>query len=299
MQKKLAGFFVLVIVLALVLAACASPAGVTTGPSSTTPAAGTTPEAATAAPAADGGGVINLWTDDDTNISDWLTNKVAPAFEKAYPQYTVKVTTVRGVGNGVADIMQRTLAAKQTGADPQAELFGSDVAGYPDLIKAGLFEKLDASNIPNAKDVIKSAYLNEYAMPYRGSQVLLAYDSNKVPENEVPKTFADLLTWVKAHPGEFVYCRPDKGGSGGNFVVRAIYEATGKDPSIFKPLAADETPDPAITDKFPQAWEMLSSIDSSIYGNGAYPAGNNPVLQLLPTVLFRWLLSGPTRHCKR
>jgi ABC-type glycerol-3-phosphate transport system substrate-binding protein len=84
MQKKFAGFFVLVIVLALVLAACASPGGVTTGASSATPAAGTTPATA-AAPAAGEGGVINVWTDGDTNISDWLTNKVAPAFEKAYP----------------------------------------------------------------------------------------------------------------------------------------------------------------------------------------------------------------------
>lgn len=280
MQKRFAGVLALAFVCALVLAACAVPADMPITPPSAASAAGTA-TAEAAAPAKGEGGVINVWTDGDTNISDWLTNKVAPAFEKAYPQYTVKVTTVRGVGNGVADIMQRALAAKQTGADPQAEVFDANVSSYPDLVKAGLFEKLDATNIPNAKDVIEAAYLNEYSMPYRGSQVLLAYDSSKVPENEVPKTFADLLAWVKAHPGEFVYCRPDKGGSGGNFVVRAIYEATGKDPSIFKPLATDETPDPAITDKFAGAWELLSSIDSSIYGEGAYPAGNNPVLQLL------------------
>jgi len=272
MQKKLTVFFILAFVVIVGLVACtavapAAPAGA--------PAAG----GAAAAPGS--GGVVNVWTDGDTNISDWLANKVAPAFEKAYPQYTVKVTTVRGVGGGVKDIMDRTLAAKQTGADPEAEVFDSDVAGYPDLIKAGLFEKLSADNIPNAKDVTKAAFLNDYAMSYRGSQVLLAYDSAKVPENEVPKTFADLIEWVKAHPGQFVYCRPDKGGSGGNFVTRAIYEVTGKDPTIFKPLGADEIPDPAITDKFADAWTLLSSIHDDIYDNGSYPAGNNPVLQLL------------------
>ncbi len=114
-------------------------------------------------------------------------------------------------------------------------------------------------------------------MPYRGSQVLLAYDSTKIPDNEVPHTFADLITWVKAHPGQFVYCRPDKGGSGGNFVVRAIYEVTGKDPSIFKP----GTPDPALTAKFADAWTLLRSINSDIYDNGAYPAGNTQSLTLL------------------
>jgi len=145
------------------------------------------------------------------------------------------------------------------------------------LIQAGLFQKLDATNIPNAKNVIKAAFLNDYAMAYRGSQVLLAYDSAKVKDNEVPKTFADLITWIKAHPGQFVYCRPDKGGSGGNFVIRAIYEVTGKDPSKFK--AGD--PDPALVAQFPKAWDLLQSIHTSIYQNGSYPAGNNPVLTLL------------------
>ena len=45
-------------------------------------------------------------------------------------------------------------------------------------------------------------------------------------------------------------------GSGGNFVVRAIYEVTGKDPSKFK--AGD--PDPALVAQFPKAWELLRSI---------------------------------------
>jgi putative spermidine/putrescine transport system substrate-binding protein len=270
MQRKFTVFFILALVVAVVLVACT---GVTA------PSAGST--AAPAGEAAASGGVINVWTDGDTNISDWLANKVAPAFEKAYPQYTVKVTTVRGVGNGVADIMQRALAAMQTGDDPQAEVFDANPNSYPDLIKAGLFEKLSEENIPNAANVVDAAFLNEYTMSYRGSQVLLAYDSSKVPENEVPKTFADLIEWVKAHPGQFVYCRPDKGGSGGNFVVRAIYEVTGKDPSLFKPVGTDEAPDADLLSKFPDAWTLLSSINEDIYDNGAYPAGNNPVLQLL------------------
>jgi putative spermidine/putrescine transport system substrate-binding protein len=253
------------------------------GPSATTaPAATQAPAAAaTAVPAGakacNGSGVINVWSDGDTNITDWLSNKVVPAFQKACPQYTVKVTTVRGIGNGITDVMGRALAAMQTNADPQAEVFDSDPSGHPELVNAGLFAKLDATVIPNAKNVIKAAYLNDYTMAYRGSQVLLAYDSSKVKDADVPKTFADLITWVKAHPGQFVYCRPDKGGSGGNFVTRAIYEVTGKDPSIFKSGKAD----PALTAQFSKAWDLLASIHTSIYQNGSYPAGNNPVLQLL------------------
>lgn len=269
------GSLVLMLVLLGLVAACA-----TTAPAPAAPAGATSAPAAsnpTSAPAPAGKSVVNVYTDGDTNISDWLANKIGPAFEAAYPQYTVKVTTVRGVGNGVADIAARVQAAMQTGADPQAEVFDWDPLGRPEYIKAGVFEKLSAANVPNAKNVPQSAYLSEYGMPYRGSQVLLAYDSSKVPENEVPKTFADLITWVKAHPGQFVYCRPDKGGSGGNFVVRAIYEVTGKDPSKFKAGPAD----PALLAEYPKAWELLRSIHEDVYQNGAYPAGNNPVLELL------------------
>ncbi len=266
------------LVLVVGLAACAPSAAPPVTAPTTAPAAQQQPSPKVCTGS---GGVVNVWTDGDTNISDWLANKVGPAFQKACPQYTVKVTTVRGVGNGVTDIANRALAAKQTGADPQAEVFDYDPAGHPDLIQAGAFEKLDASNVPNAKNVIKAAYLSDYGMPYRGSQVLLAYDSTKVKDNEVPKTFADLITWVKAHPGQFVYCRPDKGGSGGNFVVRAIYEVTGKDPSKFKAVPTGGAPDPALLAKFDDAWKLLRDIHPAVYQNGAYPAGNNPVLELL------------------
>jgi len=145
------------------------------------------------------------------------------------------------------------------------------------LIKGGVFQVMDATNVPNSAKLIKGLQTIPSSMPYRGSQVLLAYNSKKIADKDVPRTFADLVTWIKAHPGQFVYCRPDKGGSGGNFVDRALYEVTGKDPSIFKSGATD----PAILAKFPDAWALLRSIHPMIYDNGAYPAGNNPVLELL------------------
>ncbi len=266
MQKRRMLFSLLSLVVLAVLAAC--------GPAASTPAPGT---GATSAPPSGEKKVINAYFGDDTNITDWISNKVVPAFEKAYPQYKVNVVLVRGVGNGVTDIAQRAKAAMDTNSDPQAEILAMDAAGAPDLVKAGLFLKLDASNVPNYKNVIKAAYTSDYSVSYRGSQVLLGYDSTKVKDSDVPKTFPDLLKWIKANPGKFVYCRPDKGGSGGNFVIRAIYETTGKDPTIYK--AGD--PDPALLAKWDAAWALLRDIHTSIYDNGAYPAGNQPVLDLL------------------
>jgi len=248
-------------------AATAVPA--TAVPPTAVPAA---PTQASAAPS-----VVNFVTDSDTNISDWMANVIAPAFHAKYPQYTLKVTIVRGIGNGDQDIADRAYAALQANADPQVDVLEFDATSKPDLIKGGLWETMDPTTVPNSKNLLKGVQTSTFSMPYRGSQVLLAYDSTKIKDSEVPHTFADLITWVKAHPGQFVYCRPDKGGSGGNFVVRSIYEVTGKDPSLFKP----GTPDPALVAKFADAWTLLRSINSSIYDNGAYPAGNTQSLTLL------------------
>jgi putative spermidine/putrescine transport system substrate-binding protein len=257
----------LIVIMTLALAACA--------PAATSAPAGTSAPAATQAPAQPT--VVNFVTDSDTNISDWLSNIVAPAFHAKFPQYELKVTIVRGIGNGDADIADRAYAALQTGADPQVDIMEFDATSKPDLITNGLWYKLDTTSVPNSKNVLKGLQTSDSSMPYRGSQVLLAYDSTKIKDSDVPHTFPDLMAWVKANPGQFVYCRPDKGGSGGNFVVRAIYQVTGNDPSLFKP----GTPDPALEAKFPDAWAMLRDIHSSIYDNGAYPAGNTQVLTLL------------------
>ena len=283
----------LLAILTLLLTACSSAATPTQAPAQPTqppaaPAATQPPAApantqapaapaATQAPAAGAPETINFVSDSDTNITDWISNKIAPAFEAKFPQYKVKVTIVRGIGNGDADIADRAYAALQSNADPQVDVIEFDATTKPNLIQAGLWETMDTSTVPNAKNLLKGIQTSTSSMPYRGSQVLLAYDSTKVKESEVPHTFADLIAWIKAHPGQFVYCRPDKGGSGGNFVDRAIYEVTGKDPSIFNA----GTPDPKVVAQFPKAWDLLRSIHSAIYDNGAYPAGNTQVLTLL------------------
>jgi putative spermidine/putrescine transport system substrate-binding protein len=252
----------LTLLLALV-AACApvAPAGQSTG----------------AAAGAAEPSVVNVYTDGDTNISDWYQNTVVPAFEAKYPQYKVNFVNARGVGEGTKSIADRALAALQTNSDPQAEVLDFNVLGYPEFIEAGLWQEMNEENVPNSKNVVEAARTSPMHMAYRGSQVLLAYDSTKIADADVPSTFAELIDWIKANPGQFVYCRPDKGGSGGNFVVRAIYEVTGKDPTLFKP----GEPDPALLAQFDKAWALLREIHPAIYDNGSYPAGNNPTLQLL------------------
>lgn len=220
---------------------------------------------------------IYVYSDSDTNITDWWTNTLIPAFEKEYPQYKVVLTIVRGVGNGNRDIANRALAALATGDDPQVDFFETiNSDEVKEWVDKKLFLEFDKDNVPNSENVVEATNRLPAEIPYRGSQVLLAYNSENVKEEEVPKTYADLIQWIKDHPGKFVYNRPDKGGSGAAMVTRAIFEVTGKDPSLF--VAGESKKE--LIDQFPKAWELLASIHKDIYEEGSYPAGNTPVLEL-------------------
>ncbi|MDQ0472139.1 extracellular solute-binding protein [Labrys wisconsinensis] len=221
--------------------------------------------------------VIDVMTDGDSNVSDWWTNTLAPMFEKANPGLSLNVVITRA--NGANDVVaQRVVAAMQAKADPKVDYFEEfDPRNLPGAVQSGAFEPVDAAKIPNFALVNPLGKEIAEVIPYRASQVLLAYDGAKVPATEVPRTFPELVAWIKAHPGEFIYGRPDKGGSGKNLVVRAVHEANGRDPSLFLPTNFDAE---TARKRFAGGWEILKDLQASLYDKGAYPAGNNPTLQL-------------------
>lgn len=223
-------------------------------------------------------GTIDWYTSSDTNILDFWTNIVKPKFEAANPGVMLNLVDA-GDSAGQLAIADRALAAMQTGTDPQADYFESGEPRLPaGAIEAGLYVNLKEAGLSNWSKVNPLGIDTEYSVPYRGSQVLLAYDTAKLDPANAPKTWADLVAWIKANPGQFIYNRPDKGGAGGNFVRRAIYEANGKDPaafttSNFTPEAAEKALNPA--------WDILKDIAPSLFDGGAYTGGNTPSLQLL------------------
>ena len=221
--------------------------------------------------------VIDIVSDGDTNITDWWANTLAPMFEKANPGLKLNVVITRASG-GNDTVAQRVVAAFQTKADPKVDYFEEfDPRRVPGATESGAFETIDATKIPNIALANPAALETKLVIPYRASQVLLAYNSEKVAAADVPKTWAELVAWIKKNPGQFIYCRPDKGGSGGNFVVRAIHEANGRNPALF--TTDNFTPDLAKKLLTP-AWDILKDLQPSLYDKGSYPAGNNPTLQL-------------------
>lgn len=220
---------------------------------------------------------LQVYIDGDTNISDWWNNILKPAFEAANPGHTFNVTITRGVADGNRTIAERALAALEAKADPQVDYFEEiEPAAVAGSVEAGLWLETSEANVANLKMINPAAIQTPIRMPYRGSQVLIAYDSAKVANP--PKTFADLVAWAKANPGRFTYGRPDKGGSGSNFVIRAIHEGNGKDPAAF---TKDNFDAAKAEEMLQNGWAILKDLHPFTFGEGTYPAGNTPALQLL------------------
>lgn len=223
-------------------------------------------------------GVIDWYTSSDSNILDFWTNTVKPAFEAANPGISINLVDA-GDGAGINAIAERAIAAKQSGADPQADYFETHDPNQPNgAIDAGIYVNMKEAGLSNYGKVNPLAFDGDYSLPYRGSQVLLAYDSTKLKAADAPKNWDDLVTWIKANPGQFVYNRPDKGGSGGNFVRRAIHQANGLDPAAF---TLDNYSEAYANETLGKTWEILKDIAPSLYDNGAYSSGNTQSIQLL------------------
>lgn len=223
-------------------------------------------------------GFVNVYTGADSNISDFWTNVVLPGFRAVNSDAKVRVVDA-GDNAGLRAIADRAMAALGSDNDPQVDMFESYT---PDQtrgsIEAGLWVNIATSGIEGWNRVNPAAKETDFDLPYRGSQVLLAYDATRVSADEAPKTWDEMTAWIHANPGQFIYNRPDKGGSGGNFVRRAIHEANGRDPSKF---SLDNYSDAYAAETLPGAWDILKALAPSLYENGSYSSGNTQSIQLL------------------
>lgn len=226
-------------------------------------------------------GRIDWYTSSDQNILDFWTNIVKPKFEAANPGITINLVD-GGDSAGLQAIADRAIAALGTSNDPQADFFeGFDSRLPVGAIDKGLWVDFSKENLSNYSKINPLAFEIDPLgtnLPYRGSQVLLAYDTTKLPAADVPKTWPDLVAWIKANPGQFIYNRPNKGGSGGNFVRRAIYAANGDDPTMF---SVDGYTDEKAKEMLDPAWAILNDLAPSMMDGGAYTSGNTQSIQLL------------------
>ena len=228
---------------------------------------------------AEGKPTISLWTTGSQNVSDTFTALIATYNALPEAKANVELQFILS-GTGDAALNDRLGAAFKTGqTDAGFDIIAENSTGLAGYVAAAgsddLFAKLDFSKIPNYENVkIKSAYDNEKVVPYRGTTVVFAYDSERMPEP--PKTWAELTEWIKANPGRFAYNPPSTGGAGSGFVQTSIY----KD----QPKETWTSDDPANKEFWDAGFKYLEELHPFMYQSGGrtlYPNKNQGSLDLL------------------
>lgn len=261
--------------LVLALAACSSGKSSGTAGASNTAGASATSAASAAGNSGEGGKTVRFYLSGDVNIENLWKNTIIPGFEKAFPGYSVDVTfSEHGVND--TSTFTRIVAAVKGGNDPGFDMIE---AGFAlSLTQADLGQPVTTNEVPNLSKV--SSQLLDQAkgqgVPYRGSSVVLAYDSTKV--SDPPKTLSDLIAWIKAHPGKFTYNSPNTGGSGQAFVQTVLDANMPSD--VTEKMYNDTNYDPKLESNWDAGWKVLKGLTPYIYQH-VYPNGNQAVLNLL------------------
>ena len=214
---------------------------------------------------------VTVYVSGDVNVQNLWNKNLGPAFAKAFPGFSVKVL-VEG-STSASTVLARLGASVKTNQNPGMDILDGS---FTTAATGGLLAKVSTSNVPNLANVSSSLLTPvDYAsVPYRGSAVVLAYNSKYV--STPPKTLDELLAWITANPGKFTYNSPSSGGSGQAFVETTLtkYVSSADNAKMVAGYV------PSLEGDWNQGFATLKGLSSSIYQH-VYPNGNQAVLDLL------------------
>jgi putative spermidine/putrescine transport system substrate-binding protein len=217
--------------------------------------------------AAADGQEVNWWMWGGSEvINRWVTGWVAPQMKEKF-----NITLNQVPVAGPTEFVNPVLGEKEAGKDENgavsimwinAENFKTMKDG--DLLYGPFAEQLPAAEYYTWNDLtrIDSGKATEgYEAPFAQFQSTFAYDSARVPEP--PKTVAELIQWIKDHPGRFTYpAPPDFVGS--RFVRTICLDIIQPQTTPFDQAVFDEY--------YPKCYELLNELEPYLWREGeTYP----------------------------
>lgn len=226
---------------------------------------------------------VQVWATGSDNVRQTFEKLVDDfnANSEYVGTYEAKLNFIlSGTGGGtLADQLVAAYKAGQTDTEfDVVDLGDDDLTKILSLTDESVLEDLDMSKIPNAEGVTAEPVAAKGKIqPYRGTTVILAYNSETVPEDEVPTTMDELVEWIKAHPGRFAYNIPGTGGAGDSFVRTSIYNFIDDDSALM-------SSDPKWMEQWDEGFAFLKELHPYMYKSGSsvvYPNKNQGTLDLL------------------
>lgn len=217
--------------------------------------------------------VINFYSSGDVNVKNLWEQGLFPLYEKQNPNVKFNLVFSQA-GSGNQATIDRLAAAKRAGKPSGIDIIEGPIG---DAVDGGLLAKLDSAKITRVAQVEKNVWdrYQGFALPYRGSSVVLAYDSNKVAKP--PTTLEALLQWIEKNPGQFTYNAPDTGGSGNAFVTRVLKMGIDDKSATTFEVGYDA----ALEKQWDKGWDILKGISKNLYAGGQYSKNNAETIQFL------------------
>ena len=175
---------------------------------------------------------LNVAIGADVNVVEVHRTLLAPGFKAAGADVDVTV-----VGTGTGEPASRAIYTKiKAQADTGRKPWDLDVALVSMAVASQMVrEGLLSRYVPQMKNaaLVKGAEVKEafgvpvdgYVVPMFHNQIAIAYNPAKVAAP--PRSFDELVAWVKANPGRFGYNGIKGGVSGVGFTMGWVYWKTG------------------------------------------------------------------------
>ena len=233
---------------------------------------------ASSASAAGDDKTVTIWAEGSDNVRVQLEQQVENFNETNGEGYVAKLEFITS-GTGAQGLTDRIIAAKkagQTNTDYDlVEVSDASITGYLEQGGEDLFVPIDTSRLSNYDNLtVTASFRNDLLVPYRGTTVLLAYNSETVANP--PTTAEELYQLIKDNPGRFAYNTPGSGGAGSSFVLTSVYN--------FMDESALTSTDEANVEQWDQGFELLKELHPYMYqssGKVVYPNKNQGTLDLL------------------
>jgi putative spermidine/putrescine transport system substrate-binding protein len=222
-----------------------------------------------------------IWGGSDS-INAFVDNFYGKALKEKYD-----ITLNRVPVADTVDAVNQVLSEKQAGKDPGAvDLVWINGENFFTLKQANLLYPDWAQKLPNSKYVnwanpaINLDFGNpvdNLESPWSSAQFQFIYDSARMNADQLPRSYADLKTFACEHPGRFTYIDPTGTGGflGTRFLKGALYELSG---------GAEQWQkfDQAAWDKYsPQLWDYLNQLKPCLWRNGeTYPKDESELVNL-------------------
>lgn len=291
-MKRIA--FVLATGIALLLAACGAPAQTRSQPDPYADSSSQT-ESTTGASAAEfdlddwesvvaaaRGQTINwyMWGGSES-INTFVDTFYGTALQERYG-----ITLNRIPVADTVDVVNQVLSEKEAGIDPgSVDLIWINGENFASLKQAGMLYGGWPRTLPNSQFVDwdnPALYLDfgepieDLESPWSSAQFQFIYDSARMSEDELPRSYTGLKTWACEHPGRFTYIAPGPGAfQGTRFVKGALYEVSGG-AELWSEF------DQAVWEEHaPKLWAYLNELKPCLWREGAtYPRDENELHSL-------------------